>query len=191
MEGADPRDTLIEAKKMKGFKIRRKDFYVVMAVLSLSMAVGSFYVNSRESEWKRKWMDLAGQLARMREDWSMLEEEYDVKNMFYVDLTAPSCEVLFRYSISPERTPAQFRDLCEKYDVSSVDVCSSKEWGRFLLFAIGGQLYCVTRDGRLFGYKNDRFMKKHIDFTEEQNLYGGHQNAMDDIFSTWNEAGRH
>lgn len=100
-------------------------------------------------------------------------------------------EELFRLTISPDRTLPQFQSLCNKYNVSSVDVCNSRDWGRFLRFEIDGKVYCVTRIGHLLKYKNNDLMKKCMDFTMEQNLYGRGGSNADSVFWAWNEASQH
>ena len=100
-------------------------------------------------------------------------------------------EELFRLAISQDRTLSQFQSLCKKYNVSTVDVCNSSDWGRFLRFEIDGKVYCVTRIGHLVKYKNNELMKKCIDFTMEQNLYGRGGSNTDNIFWEWNETNQH
>ena len=172
---------------MKSFRIHKRDAYVGMSVFLLSVVMGSFYFNHREAHWKRKWMDLSHQLTLARENMSELETVHGVEHTFYADLGAPSYEELFRYAISPNRTFHQFQSLCQKYNVSSVDVCNSRKCGRFLRFEICDAVYCVTRLGRLFKYKNRHAVKEYIDIAEEQNLYDGQGNNTSNIFSMWNE----
>ena len=95
-------------------------------------------------------------------------------------------EELFRLTVSPNRTFPKFQFLCKKYNVSSADVCNSEDWGRFIRFEIEGKVYCVTRIGHLLKYKNGDLMKKCIEFTIEQNLYGQGGSNTDSAFRMWN-----